>query len=78
MAFLISKLQLGQDEMPFEHYLITDLAKTLLKLNIACQSWLYIVLGHRIEPPLSDFNAKLMDSLDVDERPPPIVKLADF
>ncbi len=34
-------------------------------------AWEYI-----IEPPSFDLNAKLLDFLDVDERPPPIVKLA--
>ena len=33
-------------------------------------------LGQRIELPSFDLNAKLLDSLDIDERPPPIVKLA--
>ena len=36
-----------------------------------------MALGQRIEPPSFDLNAKPLDSLDVDERPPPIVKLAD-
>ena len=33
-------------------------------------------MGQRIELPSFDLNAKLLDSLDIDERPPPIVKLA--
>ena len=34
-----------------------------------------IALGQRIKLPSFDLNAKLMDALDVNERPPPIVKL---
>ena len=30
-----------------------------------------------IKPPSFDLNAKPLDSLDVNEKPPPIVKLAD-
>ena len=36
-----------------------------------------MALGHGIEPPSFDLNAKPFDCLDVDERPPPIVKLVD-
>ena len=36
-----------------------------------------IALGQRIEPPSFDLNAKPVDSLDIDERPLPIVKLAN-
>ena len=32
--------------------------------------------GERIEPPRFDLNAEALDSLDVDERPLPIVKVA--
>ena len=34
-------------------------------------------LGQRIEPPSFDLNAEPLDSLAVDERPPPSVKLAN-
>ena len=34
-----------------------------------------MVLEHRMEPPSSDIKANLWDSLNVDERPPLIVKL---
>ena len=49
--------------------------KTSLELNIACHSrsiWPW----ERIEPPSFDLNAEPLDSLDVDERPQPITKLA--
>ena len=36
-----------------------------------------MALVHRIKPPSLDLNAKPLDSLDVDERPPHIVKLAN-
>ena len=36
-----------------------------------------MALGQRVETPRFDLNAKPLDSLDVDERPPPIVKLAN-
>ena len=35
-----------------------------------------MTLGHRIEPITYDLNAKCLVSLDVDDRPPPIMKLA--
>ena len=34
-----------------------------------------IALGHSIKPPSFDLNTELLDSLDVNERPPHIVKL---
>ena len=49
-----------------------------MKLNIACQSLLVdMALGQRMESPNFDLNAKPWDSLDVDDKPPLIVKLAD-
>jgi hypothetical protein len=36
-----------------------------------------MALGHGIEPSSFDLNAKPLNYLDVDERPPPIVKLID-
>ena len=36
-----------------------------------------MALGQWIEAPSFDIDAKLFDYLDVDERPPPIVKLAN-
>ena len=36
-----------------------------------------MALGQRLTPPRFDFNAKSLDSLDVDERPSPIVKMMD-
>ena len=35
-----------------------------------------MILGQRIKPPNYELNAKPLDSLDVDERLPPILKLA--
>ena len=35
-----------------------------------------MALTWRIKPPSFDLNTKLLDSLDVNERPPPFVKLA--
>jgi hypothetical protein len=46
LALLISKLQLGSDEMPFEEY-VEWKVKTSLRLNIACQSWL---IWHGLRP----------------------------
>ena len=34
-------------------------------------------MGQKTKSPSFDLNAKLLDSLDVDERPSPIVKLVD-
>ena len=36
-----------------------------------------MALVQRIEPPSLDLNAKHLDSLDVDDRPPRVVKLAN-
>ena len=36
-----------------------------------------IAMGQKTKSPSFDLNAKLLDSLDVDERPSPIVKLVD-
>ena len=36
-----------------------------------------MALGQKLKPPGFDLDAKPLDSLDVDERPPPIVKLVD-
>ena len=36
-----------------------------------------MALGHRIKPPGFDLKVEPLDSLDVDERPIPIVKLAN-
>ena len=36
-----------------------------------------MALAQRIKPPSSNLNAESLHSLDVDERPPPIVKLVD-
>jgi hypothetical protein len=36
-----------------------------------------MALGHRIESTSLDLNVETVNPLDVDERPPPIVKLTD-
>ena len=36
-----------------------------------------MALGQRLKPPSFDLNAGLLNSLDVEERPPPIVKYVD-
>ena len=35
-----------------------------------------MALGQRIRPPSFDLNVEPLDTLDIDERPPPIMKLA--
>jgi hypothetical protein len=62
--------------MSFEDYIVK--VRLSLKLNLACQSLLVdMALGQRMESSSFDLNAKPLDSLDVDERPPPIMKLAN-
>ena len=73
-TFHISKLQLGQDEMLFGDYMIME-GEDNVEAKYCMWELVDMALGQRIEPLSVDLNAKPLDSLDVDERPPPIVKL---
>ena len=76
MALLKSTLQLGQDEMPFEGNLIME-GKAIIEVEYCMLELVDMALGHRIEPPSSDLNAKPLNSSDVDKRLALIVKLTD-
>ena len=60
--------------MPFEDYLIAE-GEDIIKVEY-CMSELVDPLGQRRESPNFDLNAKPLDSLDIDEKPPFIMKLA--
>ena len=51
--------------------------KSSLKVEYCMSKLVNMELGQRIKPPRLDLNAKPWDFLDVDERPPPHVKLVD-
>ena len=76
LALLISKVQLGQDEMPFEDYL-TMKGEDIIGAKYCMSELVDMALGQKIKSPGFDLNAKPLDSLHVGERPPPIVKLAN-
>ena len=76
LALLILKLQFGQDDMPFEDYMIMK-GKDIIEVEYGMWELIDMALGHRIEPPSFDLHAMLLDSLVVDERPPLIMKLVD-
>ena len=61
--------------MPFEDYLLME-EEDNIEVEYCMLELVDLVLGQRIEPPSSDLNAKPLDILDVDDRSPPIVKLA--
>lgn len=73
LSLLISKLSFGEYEMPFEDYLILE-GEDIIEVGYCMSKFVDIALGHRIEPPSFDFNKEILDSLDVHERPPPIMK----
>jgi hypothetical protein len=62
--------------MPFEDYMITE-GEDNIKAEYCMLELVDMALGQRIEPLSFDLNAKPLDSLDIDERPPPIVKLTN-
>jgi hypothetical protein len=61
--------------MPFEDYLIEE-GEDIIEVEYCMSELVDKALGQRRESPSFDLNAKPLDSLDIDERPPPIVKLA--
>ena len=73
---LKSESQLGQDAMPCEDYVIVQ-GEDIIDIECCMLELLDMALGQRIEPTSSNLTAKPLHTLDVDERPPPIVKLAD-
>ena len=73
---LISKLQLGQDELPFEDYLMMK-GEDIIEAKYCMLELVDMTLVHKIEPPSFDLSVEPLDSLDVDDRLPPIVKLID-
>ena len=76
MALLISKLQLGSDEMPFEENVVME-GEDVIEAEYCMSELVDIALGQRIEPTSLNFTTETVNPLDVDERPPPIVKLMD-
>ena len=60
------KLQLGQDEIPFEDYLIMK-GEDIIEVEYCMSKLVDMTLGQRIKPPRLDLNAKPLDFLDVDE-----------
>ena len=76
LALLISKLQLGQDEMSFKDYMIMK-GEDIIEVEFCMSKLVDVALEQRIKTHSFDFNAELLDSLNVDERPPPIVKLTN-
>jgi hypothetical protein len=76
LALLISKLQLGSDEMPFEEYVVME-GEDIIEAEYCMSELVDMALGQRIEPASLDLTAETINPLDVDERPPPIVKLTD-
>ena len=75
-AFLISKLQLGHDEMSFKDYLILK-GEDIIQAGYCVLELFHMALVQRMEPLGLDLNPKLLDSFDFDERPPRVVKLAN-
>jgi hypothetical protein len=67
LALLISKLQLGHGEMPFEDYLIME-DEDNIEVEYCMLELVDLVLGQRIEPLSFDLNAKPLDILDLDDR----------
>jgi hypothetical protein len=67
MALLISKLQLGWDEMPFEEYVVME-GDDIIEAEYCMSKLVDMALGHRIEPTSLDLTAETVNPLDVDER----------
>ena len=60
MALLISKLKIGQDEMPLEDYLITE-GEVIIEDEYCMSKLVHMALVQRITPPSFDLNAKPLD-----------------
>jgi hypothetical protein len=76
MALLISKLQLGSYEMPFKKYVVME-GEDIIEAEYCMLELVDMALGQRIEPASLDLIAETVNPLDIDERPPPNVKLTD-
>ena len=61
--------------MPFADYLIAE-GEDIIEVEYCMSKLVDKALGQRRESPNFDLNAKPLDSLDIDERPPLIMKLA--
>ena len=61
--------------MPLEDYLITE-GQDIIHVGYCMLELVDMALVQRIGPPSLDLNGKPLDSLDVDDRPPRVVKLA--
>ena len=62
--------------MPFEDYLIVK-GEDIIETRYCMSKLVQMTLVERIEPPSFDLDAEPLDSLDADDKPPPIVKLRD-
>ena len=76
LALLRSKLQLGQDEMPFVDFLIME-GEDIIQVEYCILELVDVALRQRQEPPSLDLTVEPLDFLNVDERPPLRVKLAN-
>jgi hypothetical protein len=76
LTLLISKLHLGSDEMPFEEYVVVE-SEDIIEAEYCMLELVDMALGQRIEPTSLDLIAETVNPLDIDERPPPNVKLTD-
>ena len=59
--------------MPFEDYLILK-GEDIIEVEYCMSELVDMALGQRKEPPSFDLNEEPSNSLDVDERPPPIMR----
>lgn len=73
---LVLKLYLGQDEVSFEDYLIMKGAN-IIEAEYCMTKLVDMALGHKIDTPSFDLIVGPLNSLDVDESPSHVVKLAD-
>jgi hypothetical protein len=76
LVLLISKLHLGSDEMPFEAYVVME-GEGIIEAEYCMSELVDMALGQRIEPASLDLIVETVNPLDIDERPPPNVKLTD-
>ena len=60
--------------MPFEDYMILE-GEDIVEDEYCMSKLIDMALGHRPEPHSFDLNVELLDSLDVDEKHVPILKL---
>jgi hypothetical protein len=62
--------------MPFEDYVVME-GEDIIEAEYCMSKLVDMALGHRIELASLDLTAETVNPLDVDKRPPPIVKLTD-